>query len=155
MVQFLYSSFLFCLQKEPGTLRVLYFTKDLTLQVECIKYLLIFRSSLPDVFCEKGVLRSFTKFTGKHLRRSLYFNKVADPTLLKQRLWHRYFPVTFAQFLRKPFLTEHLRWLLPFMIILVTLLLILKICLSVEINFWKTPLKITVKNLRSFQGTYL
>ena len=41
------------------------------------------------------------------------------------------------------------------MIMLVTLLLILKICLSVEINFWKTPLKITVKNLRSFQGTYL
>ena len=63
--------------------------------------------------------------------------------------------MTFAQFLRKPFLTEHLRWLLLYMIILVTLLLILKICLSVEINFWKTPLKITVKNLRSFQGTYL
>ena len=63
--------------------------------------------------------------------------------------------MTFAQFLRKPFPTEHLRWLLLYMIILVTLLLILKICLSVEINFWKTPLKITVKNLRSFQGTYL
>ena len=63
--------------------------------------------------------------------------------------------MTFAQFLRKPFLTEHLRWLLLYMIILVTLLLILKICLSVEINFWKTPLKITAKNLRSFQGTYL
>ena len=34
-------------------------------------------------------------------------------------------------------------------------LLIWKICLSVELNFWKTPLKITAKNLRSFQGTYL
>ena len=155
MVQFLYGSFLFCLQKKPETLRILYSSKDLTLQVKCIKYLLIFRSSGPDVFCKKGVLRNFAKFIGKHLCRSLYFNKVADPTLLKQRLWHRYFPVTFAQFLRKPFLTEHLRWLLLYMIILVTLLLILKICLSVEINFWKTPLKITVKNLRSFQGTYL
>ena len=31
------------------------------------------------------------------------------------------------------------------------LLLILKICLSVEINFWKT----TFKNLRSFRGKYL
>ena len=155
MVQFLYGSFLFCLQKKPETLRILYSSKDLTLQVKCIKYLLIFGSSGPDVFCKKGVLRNFAKFIGKHLCRSLYFNKVADPTLLKQRLWHRYFPVTFAQFLRKPFLTEHLRWLLLYMIILVTLLLILKICLSVEINFWKTPLKITVKNLRSFQGTYL
>ena len=107
------------------------------------------------MFCKKGVLRNFAKFVGKHLCRSLYFNKVADPTLLKQRLWHRYFSVTFAQVLRKTFLTEHLRWLLLYIIILVTLLLILEICLSVEINFWKTPLKITVKNLRSFQGTYL
>ena len=32
------------------------------------------RSSLPAVFCKKGVLRNFTKFTGKP---SLFFNKVA------------------------------------------------------------------------------
>ena len=149
MVQFLYNSFLFCLQKKPETLRILYSRKDLTLQVECIKYFLIFRSSRPDVF-----LRNFAKFIGKQLCGSLDFNKVADPTLLKQRLCFRYFPVTFAQFLRKPFPTEHLRWLLLYMTIPVFLLLILKICLTVQINFWKAPLKITVKNL-SFQGTYL
>ena len=33
-------------------------------------------------------------------------------TLLKKRLRHRCFPVNFAKFLRTPFLTEHLRWLL-------------------------------------------
>ena len=33
-------------------------------------------------------------------------------TLLKKRLWHRCFSVNFAKFLRTPFLTEHLRWLL-------------------------------------------
>ena len=33
-------------------------------------------------------------------------------TLLKRTLWHRCFPVNFAKFLRTPFLTEHLRWLL-------------------------------------------
>ena len=33
-------------------------------------------------------------------------------TLLKKRLWRRCFPVNFAEFLRTPFLTEHLRWLL-------------------------------------------
>ena len=36
-----------------------------------------YRSSHPDVFCEKGVLRNFTKFTGKHLCQNLFFNKVA------------------------------------------------------------------------------
>ena len=35
------------------------------------------RSSRPDVFCQKGVLRNFAKFTGKHLCQSLFFNKVA------------------------------------------------------------------------------
>ena len=28
----------------------------------------------PEVFCKKGVLRNFTKFTGKHLCQSLFFN---------------------------------------------------------------------------------
>ena len=31
-------------------------------------------------------------------------------TLLKKRPYHRYFPVNFAKFLRRPFLTEHRRW---------------------------------------------
>ena len=73
------------------------------------------RSSRPQVFCEKGVLRNFAKFTGKHLRQSLFFNKVAGlrpATLLKKRLWHWCFPVNFAKFLRTPFFTEHLWWLL-------------------------------------------
>ena len=29
------------------------------------------------MFCKKGVLRNFTKFLGKHLSQSLFFNKVA------------------------------------------------------------------------------
>ena len=71
------------------------------------------RSSRPDVFCEKGVLRNFAKFTGKHLCQGLFFNKVAPPaTVLKKRLWHRCFPVNFAKFLRASFFTEHLWWLL-------------------------------------------
>ena len=35
------------------------------------------RSSRPEVFCKKGVLRNFAKFTEKHLCQSLFFNKVA------------------------------------------------------------------------------
>ena len=29
------------------------------------------------MFCKKAALRNFTKFTGKHLSQSLFFNKVA------------------------------------------------------------------------------
>ena len=42
----------------------------------------------------KKVFRNFTKFTGKHLCQSLFFNKVAGRRtafLLKKRLWHRCF----------------------------------------------------------------
>ena len=53
-------------------------------------------SSRPKVLCKKGVLRNFSKFTGKHL--------CLRPTdLLKKRLWHRCFPVNFTKFLRTPF----------------------------------------------------
>ena len=38
------------------------------------------RSSLPYVFCEKGVPRNFAKFTGKQLCQSLFFNKVSGLT---------------------------------------------------------------------------
>ena len=61
------------------------------------------RSSWPEVFYRKGVLKNFAKFTGKHLQAS---------TLLKKRLWHRWFPVNYVKFLRTLFFTEHLRWLL-------------------------------------------
>ena len=37
------------------------------------------RSSRPEMFYKKDVLRNFTKFTGKHLCQSLFFNKVAGP----------------------------------------------------------------------------
>ena len=51
--------------------------------------------------------RNFTKFTGKHLCQSLFFNKVAclkPATVLKKRLWHRRFPVNFPKFLKRLFL---------------------------------------------------
>ena len=34
-----------------------------------------YRSSRPEVFCKKGVLQNFAKFTGKHLHQSLFFKK--------------------------------------------------------------------------------
>ena len=50
---------------------------------------------------KKGVVKNFAKFTGKNL--------------LTKRFWHRRFPVNFVKFLRTPFLTEHLRWLLLYL----------------------------------------
>ena len=76
-------------------------------------FLIEFRSSRPEMFCRKGVLKNFAKFTGNHLCQSLFFNKDLRPaTLLKKRLWHRCFLVNIAKFLRAPFFTEQLRWLL-------------------------------------------
>ena len=53
------------------------------------------------LFCKKWFLRNFSKFTGKHLCQSLFFNKVAGVSLkfyLKKRLWHRCFPVNLLNF---------------------------------------------------------
>ena len=53
------------------------------------------RGRRSDVFCKKGVLKNFAKFTGKHLCQSLFFNKVTCLLLcnfIKKRLQHRCFP---------------------------------------------------------------
>ena len=60
-------------------------------------------SSRPGVFCKKGVLRYFTKFTGKHLC-------LRPATLLKKRLWHICFLVNFEKFLRTPFFNRTPPW---------------------------------------------
>ena len=55
---------------------------------------------------KKGVLKKFTKFTGKQLCRGLFLNKIAafkPATLLKKRLRHRCFPLDFAKFLGTSF----------------------------------------------------
>ena len=44
--------------------------------------------------------------------RNSFLIKLHAQALLKKSLWHRCFPVNFAKFLRTPFFTEHLRWLL-------------------------------------------
>ena len=67
----------------------------------------IIQKQPPQVFCKKGVLRNFAKFTGKHLCQSLFFNKVPSlraATLLKKRLWYWCFPKNFTKFQRTPFL---------------------------------------------------
>ena len=50
----------------------------------------------PEVFCKKVFLEISQILTGKHLCQRF-------STLLKKRLWRRYFPVNFAKLLRIPF----------------------------------------------------
>ena len=55
------------------------------------------KNAKPEVLCKKDVLKNFAKFTEK--------KTVPRPaTLLKKSLWHRWFSVGFAKFLRTPFL---------------------------------------------------
>ena len=79
---------------------------DLSSEIICFME----RSSRLDVLCQKGVLRHFAKFTGKHLCQGLFFKKAAGLRMqfIKKRPWYRCFPVNFAEFLGAPFILEHL-----------------------------------------------
>ena len=60
-------------------------------------------------FVKASVSKNFANFTGKHLGRSLFFNKVAGLkacNFMKKRLQHRCFPVKFAKFLRTHILSN-------------------------------------------------
>ena len=61
-------------------------------------------SSRPVVFCNKGVLRIFSKFTGKHQCWSVFLIKLQACSSFKMRLQHRCFPENFARFFRTPIL---------------------------------------------------
>ena len=72
------------------------------------------RTSRPEVFCKKIVLRNSVKFTGKHLSRSIFFNKVAGlspATLLKRDSGTGIFLWILRNF-KTTFYIEHLWWLL-------------------------------------------
>ena len=57
-----------------------------------IRYVRTYRSSHPEVFCKKGVLKNFAKFKRKRLCQGLFKN--------------------IFKFLRTPYFIEHLWWLL-------------------------------------------
>ena len=67
------------------------------------------RSSRPEVFYKKGVLKNFAKFTGKHLYQSLFFNKVAGATcnVIKKETLAQVFSCEFCEISKNTFLTEH------------------------------------------------
>ena len=54
----------------PPTIPANAFKPDGLLHID--HFLTLFRSSLAEVFCRKGALKNFAKFTGKHLCQSLF-----------------------------------------------------------------------------------
>ena len=71
-----------------------------------------YRSSRPEVFFKRGVLKSFTKYTGKHLSQSLFFNKVEACNLVKKETQAQVVSREFCEIFKNTFFTEHLQWLL-------------------------------------------
>ena len=62
---------------------------------------LLYRSSHQRCSLKKVFLKNFTKFTGKHLYWSLFFNKdsrLSSASLLKKKLQQSCFPVNFVKF---------------------------------------------------------
>ena len=56
------------------------------------------------MYCEKGVLKYFSKFTGNILCQRVFLKKVAGVgSFLKKRLRYMCFLVNFEQFSRTPF----------------------------------------------------
>ena len=72
------------------------------------------RSSCPEMFCKKGVLKHFAKFTGKHLCQNLFLIVAAlrHATFLKKETLAQVFSCEFCEILKNTLLTEYLRWLI-------------------------------------------
>ena len=78
-----------------------YYKKMYTELIDILYVYIHFIDQLTSEATAGGVIKKFTKFTGKHLYWSLFFNKVGglrSGTLLKKRLQHGCLPMNFAKF---------------------------------------------------------
>ena len=92
------------------------------------------RSSRPEVFCEKGVLKNFANFTEKHLR---------------WKLQHKCLPVKLAKFLRPPFFTGQFRRLLLNVFSLMKFLVVRQRGFPANIYLFKSHKRCTRKRCES------
>ena len=80
--------------------KLIRFYSDKIIYIYLRKVQVNFRSSRPEVFCKKGVLRNLAKFTGKHLCWSFFLIKLQVwclATLLIKRLWQKVFSCEFCK----------------------------------------------------------
>ena len=78
-------------------------TANITRKSHCLKTLRLIRSNRREMFCKRGVLKKFAKYTGKHQCQSLFF---------KNKTLAQVFFCEFCKILNNTFFIEHLRWLL-------------------------------------------
>ena len=80
----------------------------------------------------KGALRDFTKFTGKRLCQSLFFNKVAGAAciFIKKGTLAQAFSCEFCEILKNTFFTEHV-WVTASSLVL----MLRRLLFMCEINF--------------------
>ena len=112
-----------------------------------VSSLWILRSCRQDVFCEKGVLRNFSKITAKQLCQSLYFNKVTGQAFnfIKTETYVQVLSCAFCKISKNIFLSEHLLWLvfwiLPFAVALVEFMSLISLSASLPrfliLCFWR------------------
>ena len=74
----------------------------------------LFRSSQLRCSMKKGVLRNFSRFTGKYLCQSLFLNKVTGlgPHFIKKETLAQGFSCEFWEISKNNFFTEHV-WVTP------------------------------------------
>ena len=75
-----------------------------------VKRPLGYSHSRPEAFCKKDVFKNFTKFTGKHLCRSLFFNSVAGlrPASLFKKKLTKVLSYKFCEIFKYTFSIEYL-----------------------------------------------
>ena len=69
-------------------------------------------TSHPEVLCKKGILKNFTKFTGKHLCQSLFLNKIVGQSPvcnpIKKKTMTQVFSCEFCEIFKNTFFKENL-----------------------------------------------
>ena len=72
------------------------------------------RSSRPEVFCKKGILKNFTQFTGKHLCQSLFLIQLQAEAcnVIKIETLAQVFSCGFYEIFKNTYSIEHLWCLL-------------------------------------------
>ena len=89
----------------------LYFERNENIKSFCLFFLLFSRSSRPDVFLGKGVLKICSKFTGEHPYQSAISIKLLW-NFIQITLRHGCSPVNLLHIFRTPFLKNTSGWLL-------------------------------------------
>ena len=88
-------------------LRSIWFVKKIPLQKQNVLKHENFRSSHQRCSIKKAVLKSFAKFTGKHLRQSLFLNKVCN--FNKKETLAQVFSCELCEKSKNTYFTEHFR----------------------------------------------